>query len=74
MQGKYNGNSWNYSNIANSGYGYIKTNLENGKVERFVEKPDELTAKQYLENAIIIGMLEFLFLELYGSIFGKISK
>lgn len=35
---------------ANSGYGYIKTNLENGKVERFVEKPDEFTAKQYLEN------------------------
>jgi mannose-1-phosphate guanylyltransferase/mannose-6-phosphate isomerase len=34
---------------AHTGYGYIKTNLDDATVEQFVEKPDEPTAQQYLD-------------------------
>ena len=33
---------------AHTGYGYIKTNLDDASVEQFVEKPDGPTAQQYL--------------------------
>ena len=39
---------------ANTGYGYIKSSKENNggayKVEEFVEKPDRITAKKYLDQ------------------------
>jgi len=33
-----------------TGYGYIKANLNDATVEQFVEKPDEHTAQQYLDD------------------------
>ena len=35
---------------AHTGYGYIKTNLDDASVEQFVEKPDGPTAQQYLSD------------------------
>lgn len=35
---------------AHTGYGYIKANLDDATVEQFVEKPDEPTAQQYLDD------------------------
>ena len=46
-----------------TGYGYIKTEKEFStgyKVEKFVEKPNLETAKEYLESGTIIGMVESL--------------
>lgn len=37
-------------NTPHTGFGYIKTNLANSNVEQFVEKPDEKTAQQYLND------------------------
>lgn len=37
-------------NSPHTGFGYIKTNLADSKVEQFVEKPDERTAQQYFDD------------------------
>lgn len=36
--------------LAHTGYGYIKANLDDATVEQFVEKPDGPTAEQYLSD------------------------
>ena len=35
---------------AHTGFGYIKANLDGATVDQFVEKPDEHTAQQYLDD------------------------
>lgn len=35
---------------AHTGYGYIGANFDDATVEQFIEKPDEHTAEQYLDD------------------------